>query len=150
MEKAITSGSVKASGQHMEHEQIEEIFSRDSTCSVFPGFGMKIPEGDHTVLATENVLFLDNASVQVLSKINEGLVAVADIFTVNDPLLRTISWDLQAIVDKGLQELCPEDFCQGLMIEEIIGRFRTPQSCFHVDACPRHDDMDVRVIVKCP
>lgn len=134
----------------MEHEQVEEIFSRNGPGSVLSGFGMKIPEGDHTVLAAENVLFLDNASVEVSAQVNEGFVAFADVFTVNDPLLRTISGYLQAVVDKGLQELCPEYFCQGLMIEEITGRFRTPQSCFHVDARPRHDDMDVRMIVKRP
>ncbi|MFO7761875.1 MAG: hypothetical protein R6V20_09730 [Desulfobia sp.] len=107
-------------GQYMEHEQVEEIFPRNGPGPVLPGFGMEIPEGDHTV------------------------------FTAEDVLLRTVSGDLQALVGDGLQELCPEDFCQGLMAEEKAWRFRTPPSCFHVDARPRHDDMDVRVIVKCP
>jgi len=148
MEKAVASGPAKPFGQHMEHEQVKEIFSRNGPGPVLSGLGMKVPEGDHAVFTAEDVLFPDDASVEISAKVNDGLVAVADVFTVNDPLLRAIPGYLQAVVDKSLEELCPEDFCQGLMTEEITGRFSSPQSCFHVDACPRHDDMDVWMIVK--
>lgn len=101
-----------------------------------------------TVFALEDILFPDGAPAQISAKIDDGLVAVADAFAVNNPLFWTIPGHRQAFVHDGLQELCSEDFRQGFVTEEIVGRFHPPQSCFHVDACPGHDDMNVRVIVE--
>jgi len=148
MEKAVTSGPAKAFWQHMEHEQIEKIFSGNRSGSVLPGFGMEIPESDHTVFALQDVLFSDDAPVQISAKINDCLVAVADILAVNNPFFRTVSRHSQATVNNGLQKFCPEDYCQSLVVEEIAGGFHSPQSCFPVDACPWHDNMNVRMIVK--
>jgi hypothetical protein len=93
----------------MEHEQVEKMFSSDGPGSVLAGFGMEIPEGDHAVFALEDILFPDDAPVQVSAKINDCLVAVAGVFAVNNPLFRTIFGYSQAIVNNGLQELCPEE-----------------------------------------
>ena len=84
----------------MEHEQIEKIFSGDGPASILPGFGMEIPEGDHAVFALKNILFPDDAPVEISAKINECLIAVADVFAINDPLSRAISGHTQTLVDK--------------------------------------------------
>jgi len=126
MEEPVTSGPAKALWQDMEHEQIEEIFSGDGFGSVFPCFGMEIPEGDIAVLAFKNILFPDDTPVQISAKINDCLVAVADVFAVNNPLFRAIFRYPQVIVNNGLEDLCPEDLCQGLVAEEIPGRFDPP------------------------
>ena len=54
----------------MEHEQAEKMFSSDGPGSVLAGFGMEISEGDHAVFALEDVLFSNDAPVQVSAKIN--------------------------------------------------------------------------------
>ena len=54
------------------------------------------------------------------------------------------------MVDQCLEELCPEDFCQGLLVEEIASWFGSPESCFQVDACRRHDSMDVGMVLQGP
>jgi len=148
VQKSITPGSAKSLWQNMEHEQVEKIFSSDGPGFVMAGFGMEIPDGDHAVFALKDVLFPNDTPIQVSAKINDCLVTVADVFAVNNPLFRTISGYPQAIVNKGLQELCPEDLCQGVVVEKVPGRFHPPQSGFHVDACPGHDNMNVRMIIK--
>jgi len=110
----------------MEHEQIEKIFPCDRPASVLPGFGMEIPEGDHAVFALQDILFPDDAPVQISAKINDCLVAVADLFAVNNPLFRAIFGYAQTVVNNELQDLCPEDLRQGLVAEEIPGRFDPP------------------------
>ena len=113
MEKTIAPGPAKALWQHMEHEQIEKIFSGDSPCSVLLSFGMEIPEGDHSVFTLQDILLPDNTSVKIPAKIDNGLVSVADVLAVNDPFFRTVSGYPQAFVDNGLEELCPEVPVQG-------------------------------------
>jgi hypothetical protein len=110
----------------MEHQQVEKIFTGDPSGLILSGFGMEIPEGDRAIFTLEDILFPDDAPVQVSAKINDCLVAVADVFAVNNPLFRTIFWYFQAIINNGLQELCPEDLCQGFVVEKVPGRFHPP------------------------
>lgn len=126
MEKTVTSGPAEALWQHMEHEQIEKIFSGDGLGPVLPGFGMEIPEGDHAIFALQDILFPNDALVEISTKINDCLIAVADVFAVNNPLFRTIFGHPQVIINNGLEDLCPEDLCQSLVAEEIPGRFDPP------------------------
>jgi len=134
----------------MKHEQVEKFFTGYGSCSVSLGFGVEVSECYHPVFAAEDIFLLDNAPIQVPSEIDKGLVAVADVFTVDHPLLGAVSGDLQAMVDQRLQELCPEDLSQGLLAEEIAPWFGSPESCLQVDACRRHDDMDVGMVLQGP
>jgi hypothetical protein len=101
----------------MEHEQIEEIFSGDGFGSVFPCFGMEIPEGDIAVLAFKNILFPDDTPVQIPAKIDQGLFAGTHVLAVNDPLFGGILGHVQAVLNNGLKHLCLEDLCHCLMAE---------------------------------
>lgn len=47
----------------MEHEQVKEIFARNGSGPLFSAFGMAIPEGDHAVLAVQDIFFPDDAPV---------------------------------------------------------------------------------------
>jgi len=126
MEKAVAPGPAKALWQHMKHEQIDKIFPGDCPGPILTGFGVKIPEGDMAVFALQDILFPDNAPVQISAKIYDCLIAVADVFAVNNPLFRAIFGHAQTVVNNGLQDLCPEDYRQGLMAEEIPGRLNPP------------------------
>ncbi len=94
VQKAITPCSAKAFWQDMEHEQVEKILSGDGLCLVLPRFGMEVSLGDHGIGALQNTLFTNNASIQIPAEINDGLVAIADVFAVNNPLLWTTLWQL--------------------------------------------------------
>jgi hypothetical protein len=111
---------------------------------------MEIPEGNHTVFALEDIIFPDNTPVQVFAEIDDYLVAVAHFFAINNPLAGAVVRHPQTVINKCLQELCPEDFCQGLVAEEIPLLFHPPQTCFQIDAGARHEHMNVRVKVKAP
>ena len=102
MQKAITPRSAKAFWQDMEHEQVEKMLAGDCLCTVLPRFGMEVSVGDHGIGTLQNILFTNNASIQIPAKINDGLVAIADVFAVNNPLLWTALWQLQVLVVNGL------------------------------------------------
>ena len=145
MEKAVASGFAKTFRQNMKHQQVKEIFAGHRSCPRFFAFGMDIAESDHTVLAVEDVLFLDDAFIQVLTKVDESLVAAADFLAVNNPLLRSVGRYSQVPVNDRFHELCPEDLCQCLVTEEVLGRFYPPESGLGVDTRPRHDDYKKKV-----
>ena len=69
---------------------------------------MKVLEGDHAIFALDDIFFLDDAFVEVLAEIDQGFVAVANVFAVHHPLFRTVFWHLQIVVDDFFQELGPE------------------------------------------
>ena len=54
----------------MEHQQVEKIFSGDYFGLVLLCFGMKIPESDHTIFAFQDILFLNNAPVEIFAEIH--------------------------------------------------------------------------------
>ncbi len=134
----------------MLHEQGEKILPGNGPGPVGPGFGMKIPEGDHPVFILQNILLADDTPIEVPAPIDDGLVTVAHISAVNHPVLWTGFGHTQAMLNHGLQQLCPEDPGQGLVVEEIAGVLDPPESCFQVDGCCGHDHMDMRMIVKSP
>ncbi len=109
---------------------------------------MAITEGDHAVLALQNILLTDDAPVQVTAKINKGLFAVAHVLAVNHPLVGAIMGDRQFVVDQDLEEFRPEHLGQGLVAEEVFPGFFLPQPCFPVDACSGHDHMDVGMVLQ--
>jgi hypothetical protein len=126
MQKSVTSCPAKALWQDMKHEKIQEPCSADSPGSVLSAFGMKIPEGNHIVFALKNIFFPDNTPVQVAAQIDDGLVAVADAFAVDNPLFRTTPGHVQGLINHGFQHLCPKDLCQGFVAEEIPGPLFLP------------------------
>lgn len=90
MKESITPDSVKTLGQDMVHEQTKKFFSGHDPCFVFFGLCGQVAEGHHTVFAAKDVLFLNDSPVKIFSKVDDGLVAVADAFAMSNPLLGTI------------------------------------------------------------
>jgi len=117
MKEPITPYPAKTFGQDMEHEQIKELFSTLCPGLVFSRLGVKVAEGHHAVFASQNVLFLNDTPVEIPPKIDDGFVAVADVFAIDDPFFGAISRKRQTLIEQGFQHFCPEDLCQGLMVE---------------------------------
>ena len=55
-----------------------------------PGFGIEIPERDRAIFASQNIFLPDDAFVEIFAEIDQSLVAVADVFAVDDPLLGAV------------------------------------------------------------
>jgi hypothetical protein len=123
MKEPVTPSPAKSLWQDMKHEQIKELFSAHSPGPVLSGLGMLVAEGDHTVLASQDVLFPDNTPVEIPPKINDGLVSVTDFLAISDPFFGAILGQFQALIDQGFQHLCPENLCQCLFIEKVSGLF---------------------------
>lgn len=71
----------------MEHEQVEKVLAGNCLHAVFSGFCMEVSVGNHGIDAIKNILLPDDTSIQVPAKINEGLIAIADVFAVNHPFI---------------------------------------------------------------
>ena len=93
----------------MEHEQVEKMLAVDCLSAVLPRFGMEVSVGNHGISATKNILFPDDASIQIPAKVNEGLIAISDVFAVNNPFWWTTLRHVQVFIVSGLQKLSLED-----------------------------------------
>lgn len=87
----------------MEHQQIKEIFSGHCPCAIFLASGMDLAEGDHAVLAAEDVLFLDDAFIQIFTKVNDRFAAAADFLAVDHPLFRGVGWYPEIVVNERVK-----------------------------------------------
>ena len=132
----------------MEHKQVKEVLARNGSGTLFSAFGVPIPEGDHAVLAMQDIFFSDDTPIQVPTKIDHSLLAVARVLTVNHPLFGAFMGNRQLIFHQGLEQFGPEDLGQCLVAEEIFAGFLFPQPGFEVDACSGHDHMNVGMIIQ--
>ena len=132
----------------MKHEQVEEILAGDGSGPVFTAFGMAITISDHADPAVQDVFFADDAPVQIAAEIDKGLIAIARILAVDHPLFGTIMGDEQFVFHQSLEDHGPEDRGQCLVTEEKARRFHFPQSRLQVDARPRHDHMNMGMVVE--
>jgi hypothetical protein len=133
----------------MQHKQVEELFTAHGSGSYLSGFGVNVSEGDPAVLAAQDILFSDHTPVEVSAKIDDGLIAATDMLAINNPFPGAFFGHLQPLVNRSFQHLGPEHFGQGFVIEKVFGGLFPPQPHLLIDARPRHEDMDVRVIIKC-
>ncbi len=92
VEEAVTPSSAEPLGQYVQHKQVEELFSAHGSGSVLSGLGVKVPEGDHAVIAVQDILFPDDTPVEVSAKIDNSLVAVTDSLAVDHPFPGAIFW----------------------------------------------------------
>jgi len=67
MKKAVISGSAKSFRKDMEHQQIEKIFAGNCPGLILSGFGMQVPECNHTVFVFQDILGRFNFKVHHLS-----------------------------------------------------------------------------------
>ena len=79
----------------------DSIMTRSTSCTTdnssiaffgtvpgFAGAGIKIPEGYLAIVMGNNIVFIDDAAVQVLGQVFQRRPAIADPLAVDDPSLR--------------------------------------------------------------
>jgi hypothetical protein len=69
----------------MAEDQPKELGAGQRTGLHFSGFAVLVAEGDLTVTTSDDVLFLNDAFIQIAPKIDQRLVAAADGLDVDDP-----------------------------------------------------------------
>ena len=134
----------------MLQEQKQKIFTSDCSCFPFPGLRVDIGKGNVLVIAADDLLFLNNPFVEISTKIDQRLVAVPHVFTVNHPFTWTITRHPETAFHNALKQFCPENFCQCLVAEDIITPHSAPQTFFCINACSRHNHMDMGMEIQPP
>ena len=107
IKKSVRPRPTKTLWQNMAHEQIKELFSTHGLGSILSGLGMLVAESHPTIFASQDVLFLNDTPVEILPKIDDGLVAVAYVFAMSDPLFGAIFWAVSSPGQPRLPEFLP-------------------------------------------
>ena len=130
----------------------QELHTAHGPALPLPGLGVARAEGDLAVPAGEDILLLDDATIEVAVEIGERLRAGAHGLAVDDPSGGGTIRDLEAFGLEGGAYLGTEDLGQGLMVEEIArlapSSLGTPKPALCVDGPGRHDQMHVGVVVE--
>lgn len=77
--------------QDMPEHQLQELCARQRSGLPCFSFAVLIAEGDLTIPAGNDVLFLNDAFVKIASEINQRFVAAVDRLDVHDPLFGVAS-----------------------------------------------------------
>ena len=77
------------------------------------------------------------AEIKVAAEIDQGLLAIADAFAVDDPFCRQWAGQQRAGVFQYGEQLAAKDFGKRLMVEEVAG-LRPPAPLPGVERCRRH------------
>ena len=81
---------------------------------------MEISVGDSGIGIVEDILFSDHPSIQISAQIGERLFTSANMFAINNPLLRVIVRRTKVFLAKAMKNLCPEDLGQCGVVEEVF------------------------------
>jgi len=147
VEKAEVPTSTKMPGQGVLKQQPEEICSGKSSCLDVSGiFG--VAKGDIAVLARQNVLFLKDATIEVLPEVDQSLVATAYKFGIDDPVLRQGRLHLQVVDFHRLKPFGAEDDSKALLSEEVLALLAAPESSASVDGACGDDEVDMGVVIQ--
>ena len=97
----------------------------------------------------ENILFTNNAAIQVAREILDGASAFADMLALN-PLFGQVGWARQSTLAQGIEHFGAEHGRQLIAIEEITPPQFAPLLAAPVDYRRWHDDVHMRVILESP
>ena len=67
MQKAEVAGAAEAFGQHMLQDQPQKVCTGNGALRQLPGLGVAIAESHLAVVAGDDILFGDDAPVQIAS-----------------------------------------------------------------------------------
>lgn len=141
-------------GQHMLEEQPQERRAGNRSCAHLVGLAVLVTKGDLTVPAGDDVLFLNDAAVQITAEIDQRLLAGADGLAVHHPFVGIAGGKLESFLPDGIEHLGTEDLGQRLMIEQIagfvlaFGALGSPEPLVGIDRRSGHHQMDMRVVIE--
>jgi len=102
----------------MAQQQPQKISPRQG--ARFDGAGVfGIPKRHLTVLAAQDVLFLQHPSIEVLPQVGQRLVATTNVLAVDHPVLRNGGADFQAFARHRLEPFRSEDLGEVTLMEQV-------------------------------
>jgi hypothetical protein len=152
MLEAEVTRAPEALGQDVAQEQRDEVRAGLGAITVLAGFAVAVTEGDLAVLASDDMLFEQDAAVEIAGQIDERLFAGVGGLTVDNTSVRVALGLGQVRVGERLQQFGTEDLRQGLVREQVgsfaRGALGSPALGLGIDGAGRDDEMDVWVEVE--
>jgi hypothetical protein len=126
-EEAEIADLDEAPGQDVLEEAVDELFGREGAEGGLAGRRRAVTESDLVVFEFDQAAIADGDSKDVGSQVLESSAAIADRFTVDDPILlpdggRDIVGEVRSL--KNVMEFGPEDPGEGFDGEQevMVGR----------------------------
>ena len=154
MQEAEVACTSEASGQHMLQDQPKELGTGDGTGFHLLGLGLLITEGHLSILADQDVFFLNDTPIEIAPEIDQCLFTAPDRLAINDPFFGVTLGQRESLMDDCVEHFGAEDLGQGLVIEEVnlaglLGFwFGSPQPLLAIHSGSRHDQMHMGMIVE--
>lgn len=148
VKKAVIPGSAKTPGQDMLQQQPQELCSGQGACLGLAAV-FRIPKGHLTILAAQDILLRQYATVEVTPQVKQRLLAVAHLFAIDDPLLRDLRLHLPATLLHRLKPLPPKHLGQCLLTEQILAFLDPPAIEQGIDGPGGDHDVHMGMEVQC-
>jgi len=136
-------------GQDVLEKAVNEVFGGEGAELDLAGIGRAVAKGDLVIFELDQTAVADCDAEDVGSQVLEGSVAVADRFTVDDPImLPDGGWD---IVGKfrsleSMKEFSPEDPGEGFDWEKKVMVGREPGAVIGGQSTGRDEIVNVRMV----
>lgn len=134
----------------MLQDEPEEVFAFKRSIATYSGAAFHIPEDDVSMLVGDDIIFTDDASVQIAGQVLQGGQAFSDMGAMDNPFSRHGLRDAESFFAQSLDESCTKHLSQGEFVEQVLGFFLFPLFSGHIHPAPWHDHMDMRVIIQAP
>ena len=85
MQKAIVSGAAKGFGQNMLQDKPQEVLAFSAAVTGMAGTGFDICESDFAILIGDDIVFTDDASVQVARQVFQSGQSFSGASAVDHP-----------------------------------------------------------------
>lgn len=150
VQEAVVPRPPETLGQDVLQEQMQEVGTGQGARLNLAAAPVSVAEADLAVavqVAGEDVGFPEHPTIEVTAEIDQRLVAVADAFPIDHPLLRQRVGQAQPGGLQGGKQLAAKRLGQRPVDEEIAG-LCPPASGFGIQAGAGHDEMHMRVQVE--
>ncbi len=133
----------------LQHEP-QEIPAFESAIACFAGTAFHILKGDVAVLAGNDIFFREDPPVQIPRQVFQGGQAFSDMGAMDNPFSGHGFWWGKTFFVEGLEKSCAKQLGQGEGIEEVVCLFLFPFFSGLIHTAPRHDNMNMGVIIEAP
>lgn len=90
VQEAVVPGPAKALWQDVLEHQPQEVLGWQGTEFRFTGSAFGVAECHHCIVLGDDVVFADNAAVEVTRQVFQGRLAFSEVFAVHDPFTRQL------------------------------------------------------------
>ena len=149
VQEAVVSGPAEAFGQDVLEHEPEEVGPAERT-RIDLAAALGVAKGHLAVFAGQDVLLRQYPAIEIAPQVEQGVLAVADPFAIDDPVARQVGLHRPALLLHRLEPLAAEDLRQRLLGEEKLPLLGAPAVVDGIDGPGGDDDVHVGVKVQGP